>query len=221
MSEFASFKKTPFLSKKTIKDHLGLLDSYRNNIEKLTKENKKPKSEESNPNKSLYRTHLMQCRHNYNAEVLHRLYFEQIADKKTTPSKLFKNFLEKTNKNTKNWKDYEGWKKDFIGTAKAARGWAVLGYSVFEEMLFNVAVDVHDEGLPPGFFPILVLDVWEHAYIGDFGTDRDRYIKEWFKYINWDTIEATIAQWQALFTSEDLLVRTTASLRYKMHLVGV
>lgn len=219
--DFKEFKKTPFLSTKTVKDHLGLLDGYAKNREKLFKKIRRLKEEDANPNLSEFRSHIESCRHNYNADALHRLYFSTISSTPTRPSASFKSFVEDTNKGAYNFRNYNEWKDDFLGVAKASRGWAILGYSVFEDILCNIAIDGHDHGMPPGFIPFLVLDVWEHAYIGDFGTNRGKYIQQWFKHINWDELDVTIARWLPVVRSEDMVMKLTAGIQQRMVTLGI
>jgi len=220
-TDFKLFKKTPFLSKKTIKDHLGLLDGYQKNTDELLKKIRKLKQDSANPNYSDFRSHMESCRHNYNAEALHRLYFSQISDSSTRVPNSIKRFIEETNKGSYNWRNYDEWKEDFLGVAKSARGWAIMGYSVFEDCLCNIGIDGHDQGMPPGFIPFIVLDVWEHAYIGDFGTNRGKYIDQWFKHVNWDEIDAVIARWLPVVRSEDMVMKLTAGLQQRMVTLGI
>lgn len=219
--DFSNFKNTPFLSKKTIKDHLNLLKGYTKNTEELLKKIKKLKQDKANPNYSDFRTHMEACRHNYNASALHRMYFSQINSETMKIPEEFKRFIEDINKKAYNWNDYNEWKNDFIGVAKASRGWALMGYSVFENILCNIAVDNHDHGLPPGFIPFVVLDVWEHAYIGDFGTNREKYINQWFKYVDWNQIMALIARWLPVVRGDDLVMKLTAALQQKIVTLGL
>lgn len=221
MKNFSSYKKTPFLGEKTIKDHLGLLEKYEENVTKLLKESKRLNKDSVNLNDSEYRDSVVSIRHNYNAQVLHRLYFSTIAKEATKVPKSFHRLIEDFNKKSYNFKDYNSWKEDFIACAKASRGWVLFGFSPFENVLVNQVVDNHDVGLSPGFCPILVLDVWEHAYIGDYGTNREKYVTEWFKYINWDEVENQIARWIPLFKSKDFLTRVTAGLQKQMLTLGL
>jgi len=81
---------------------------------------------------------------------------------------------------------YEDWVKDFKATgAMRGIGWEVLYYDTQAGKLFNVWVNEHDGGHLAGAVPILVLDVFEHAFMIDYGLKRAAYIEAFFKAIDW------------------------------------
>src|SRR3989338_428068 len=73
--------------------------------------------------------------------------------------------------------------------AMAARGWAVLCWDTKIGMLKQYNADSHDQGGVWGCLPIIVLDVYEHAYFIDFGADRKSYIEAYWKNFNWAKAE--------------------------------
>ena len=81
----------------------------------------------------------------------------------------------------------ENWEKDFTATA-ALRGigWTILYYEPLGGRLFNVWVTEHDMGHLSGAVPILVLDVFEHAYMADYGLKRKDYIESFMKAVDWN-----------------------------------
>src|SRR3989344_1559416 len=116
---------------------------------------------------------------------LHELYFgnlikyPKIIDKN---SELFK-------KIKKEWENYEMWEKDFKSmAAMRGIGWVVLYYDKEADRMFNVWINEHDVGHFVGCQPLLVMDIFEHAYITDYGIKRADYIEAFFKAINWDVI---------------------------------
>ena len=84
---------------------------------------------------------------------------------------------------------YENWEKDFRAVA-AMRGigWAILYYDPESKELFNVWVNEHDMGHLAGATPLLVLDVFEHAYTLDYGIKRADYIEAFYKAIDWGVV---------------------------------
>jgi Fe-Mn family superoxide dismutase len=72
----------------------------------------------------------------------------------------------------------------------ASRGWVVLAWDVQAQDLRVYQGDAHNQGGVWGCLPILVLDVYEHAYFIDFGSDRKSYIQHWFTTLNWAKLEA-------------------------------
>jgi Fe-Mn family superoxide dismutase len=83
---------------------------------------------------------------------------------------------------------YESWEKDFKGTA-AMRGigWAILYQD--GDRLIDVWVNEHDVGHLSGCKPLLILDVFEHAFMIDYGLKRVDYIEAFFNNINWAAVE--------------------------------
>lgn len=84
---------------------------------------------------------------------------------------------------------FEAWKKQFIATGMIRGiGWSVLYRDRQTGKLFNVWINEHDLGNLAGGDPILVMDVFEHAYITQYGLDRSAYINAFFENINWETV---------------------------------
>jgi len=83
-----------------------------------------------------------------------------------------------------------GWEKDFkaVGAMRGI-GWAILYHDTQNDRLFNVWINEHELGHLSGGAPILILDVFEHAYITDYGLKRADYIEAFFHAINWRLVE--------------------------------
>lgn len=73
----------------------------------------------------------------------------------------------------------------FSACGMAARGWVVLCWDIKEQALCVYQADAHNQGGIWGCLPILVLDVYEHAYFIDYGSDRKAYIADFWKNLNW------------------------------------
>ena len=121
----------------------------------------------------------------FNGMRLHEYYFENLTkdfEELDKESKLYK-------KIKKNYDDFEYWLEDFQATAGARGiGWAILYYDQQDDCLINSWINEHDTGHPAGLAPLLVLDVFEHAYMLDYGTKRADYIKAFIKAINWRVV---------------------------------
>lgn len=76
----------------------------------------------------------------------------------------------------------------------AARGWAVLAWDTKEKALRVYTGDAHNQGGVWGCLPIIVLDVYEHAYFIDTGSDRKTYIANFWKNLNWEAANAFFLQ---------------------------
>ncbi|MFA6428886.1 MAG: superoxide dismutase [Patescibacteria group bacterium] len=77
----------------------------------------------------------------------------------------------------------------FTACGMSARGWVVLCWDTHEQALRIYNADAHNQGGVWGCVPILVLDVYEHAYFMDAGSDRKAYITAWWQNLDWTKIE--------------------------------
>jgi Fe-Mn family superoxide dismutase len=86
---------------------------------------------------------------------------------------------------------YDIWKADFVGIGKMRGvGWAICYENPANGRLSNHWITLHETGNVAGFNPILVMDVWEHAYLLDYKpAERPKYIEAFFSNINWNTVE--------------------------------
>jgi Fe-Mn family superoxide dismutase len=73
----------------------------------------------------------------------------------------------------------------FAACGLAARGWTLLAWDTLRGGLHVYNADAHHQGGVWGAMPLLVLDVYEHAYVGDYGADRKAYIETFLRHINW------------------------------------
>jgi Fe-Mn family superoxide dismutase len=88
----------------------------------------------------------------------------------------------------------ESWEKDFRATgAMRGIGWVVLYQDRESKRLFNFWINEHDVSHPAGCAPILIMDVFEHAFMLDYGLKKADYIDAFFKNIAWHSAEARIA----------------------------
>jgi Fe-Mn family superoxide dismutase len=119
---------------------------------------------------------------------LHEYYFENLggAGELDSGSKL-------TQKMTEDFGGYDAWEKEFraVGAMRGI-GWAVLYQDIVTGGLINFWINEHDAGHLAGGNPILIMDVFEHAYMLDYGIKRPDYIEAFFKNINWDAVEARL-----------------------------
>ncbi len=84
---------------------------------------------------------------------------------------------------------YQKWQKSFRSVASTRGvGWAIAVYDVRADLVINTWVDEHHIGHITGTTPLLVLDLWEHAMLLDYGSDREKYIDAFFNVINWTVV---------------------------------
>lgn len=122
----------------------------------------------------------------WNGMRLHELYFENMKNggvAMTSGSELQK-VIEYV------WGSFENWQKEFIGIGTMRGiGWVVLAYDPVKKMVFNTWVNEHNEGNLAGATPILVMDVFEHAFMVDYGLKRADYITAFMNAIDWSVAE--------------------------------
>ena len=121
----------------------------------------------------------------FNGMRLHEYYFDNLGG--TAPlnvdGKLGKKLAER-------FGSVDAWEQDFRATgAMRGIGWTVLYLDSADGRLINFWINEHDGGHPAGCKPILVMDVFEHAFMLDYGLKRADYIEAFFKNIDWKTVE--------------------------------
>ena len=92
------------------------------------------------------------------------------------------------------WGSIGAWARDMRAGAEAGRGWVMLACCPLDPTdLHNIVMDAHDNA-PPGYEPLLVVDIYEHAYWMDHGTDRSTYLDGIFRVINWAEVNDRYAK---------------------------
>lgn len=160
------------LSQRQHQEHYQLYQSY---IEKTMAAVENPQSN---------RTWKKDFNYNYSGMKLHQWYFEHLA---ATPGSISNDLLSEVHRN---FGSLEKWKNDFVAQSLVTRpaGWSFLCYDRDTKRLFNIASDEHDQMIP-GLIPLIVLDMYEHAFYIDFGNDKEKYVKTFLKDLSWDLVE--------------------------------
>jgi len=116
---------------------------------------------------------------------LHEYYFDTLGGNGVVANN---SRLER--KKNEDFGSFAAWEKDFraVGAMRGI-GWAVLYQDNESGKLFNCWINEHDAGHPAGCMPILVMDVFEHAFMLDYGLKRADYIEAFFKNIDWNAVE--------------------------------
>ncbi|MCI0412118.1 superoxide dismutase [bacterium] len=123
----------------------------------------------------------------YNGMVLHEYYFENMKKDGTVDPDRKSGFYQAAQAS---FGSYKTWKTDFVGVGKMRGvGWAICYQNPANNALSNHWITLHETGNVSGFIPILVMDVWEHAFILDYKpAERPKYIEAFFTNINWDEV---------------------------------
>jgi len=121
----------------------------------------------------------------FNGMRLHEYYFENLGGKGgiSKTGKLYQKLVE-------SFGSYEAWEKDFKATgAMRGIGWTILYQDILSGNFINFWINEHDAGHPSGGMPVLIMDVFEHAFMIDYGLKRADYIEAFFRNINWAETE--------------------------------
>jgi superoxide dismutase, Fe-Mn family len=126
--------------------------------------------------------------YNMNATYLHELYFANISD---PYSEIGIDSLAHMRLN-RDFGTFDDWQMDFRACAMACHnGWAVTAYNTYLKRYMNFLIDGHDCHVPVGIYPIIVLDMWEHAR-RDYLNRKNDYIRAMMKELNWNVIEERV-----------------------------
>jgi len=124
----------------------------------------------------------------FNGMRLHEYYFENLGGKAAfdKAGKLAKKMAE-------DFGSYEAWEKDFKATGgMRGIGWVALYQDITNGKLINFWINEHDVSHPAGCNLLLIMDVFEHAFMIDYGLKKAEYIGAFFKNINWPAVESRL-----------------------------
>jgi Fe-Mn family superoxide dismutase len=124
----------------------------------------------------------------YNGMVLHEYYFGNMKQQGAGDADKTSNFFRAAETS---FGSYDIWKADFTGVGKMRGvGWAICYENPANGRLSNHWITLHETGNVSGFNPVLVMDVWEHAFLLDYKpAERPKYIEAFFSNIDWNTVE--------------------------------
>jgi Fe-Mn family superoxide dismutase len=125
----------------------------------------------------------------FNGMRLHELYFHNISKEKkvlSEDSPLRKKIAEQ-------FGGFQQWENDFKSTGSMRGiGWVVLYHDKEAGRLFNVWIDEHGLNHLSGGQPLLVMDVFEHAFITDYGLNRASYLNAFMNAVDWEAVEKRV-----------------------------
>jgi Fe-Mn family superoxide dismutase len=197
MTSIGSYKAREFnlsglngISDETLEMHFKLYEGYVKETNKLTEAISKF-IEDGNVDQEempAYSELTRRLGFEYNGMVLHEYYFDNLksgggtGDPDTTAK--FAKAAESS------FGSYEIWKADFVGIGKMRGvGWAICYQNPSNGRLSNHWITLHETGNVAGFDPVLVMDVWEHAYLLDYKpAERPKYIEAFFSNIDWTIV---------------------------------
>ncbi len=186
---------TEFVSQKTKTAHTELYKGYIDSLNRVSSEIDTADKSDVNPRHSEYRSLKISEVYNLNATWLHELYFSNCFDPHSEIVMDSTSFLRLE----RDFGSFEDWQRDFMACALGSQGgWAVTGYHMFLRRYVNAMIDGHSGHCMLGFYPIIVVDMWEHAYFRDYLTDKKSYLISQMREFNWKVIEERVKKAESM-----------------------
>ena len=188
---FSQLEGLAGISDGLLRDHVKLYEGYVSNVNELTGALSAITKEGKASGKNLaYAEMTRRLGFEYGGMVLHELYFGNLA---RNPAPLAPDSaLAKAA--AKSFGSVEHWLADFKAiAAMRGVGWAIAFQNPADGLISNHWVTLHQDGTPPGFRPIVVMDAWEHAFVPDYKpTERAKYVEAYFKNLDYRACEARL-----------------------------
>jgi len=180
------------ISPRQITEHYEILyKGYVNTTNEIRRKLSQVSRENQNPRYTEFRELKAEETFNLDGVVLHELYFNNLGGIGGPPTGKIRNAI------IHNFGSVEKWEEDFKAAAAASRGWVILGYDYRDKRMHNFLLDAHNVGVVQSSVPLLIIDVYEHAYFIDYGAKRAPYIDAFMKNIDWRVVNQRFeAPWQ-------------------------
>jgi len=174
--DFASLRGLKGIPDALVEAHLKLYEGYVKGINALR--DRLEKNEIGTPEWSEI---MRRTGFEINGMRLHELYFDNLKPEGEPPSKGMEGAFSAT------WRSFDRWKDEFraLGSLRGV-GWVILYRDRETGRLSNHWIGLHEEGHPVGFAPLLVMDLWEHAFTG---MERERYVEAFLSNVDWAEVE--------------------------------
>ncbi|MBI5229378.1 superoxide dismutase [Candidatus Micrarchaeota archaeon] len=173
------YKSLPGLSERQLAEHHDVLyTGYVKKTDEIREKTKGVDLETANATYSDLRELKLEETFALNGVKLHEGYFDALGGNGVPNGEILELIKQ-------DFGSFDAWKAEFEALGLCARGWVILAYDWDEGKLRNFVCDVHNQGGVWGCSPILVLDMYEHAYFMDYGAAKKKYIEAFFKNIDW------------------------------------
>ena len=133
----------------------------------------------------------------YNGMILHEYYFSNLKPA-AEPAPAANSALAQAL--TEAFGGADAWRTDFqaIGDMRGI-GWVILFQDPATDRLTNHWISLHQDGVPAGFKPLLVMDVWEHAFMRDYkATEKAKYVEAFFRNVDWQAVQRRLHEASAV-----------------------
>ncbi|HSF19152.1 MAG TPA: superoxide dismutase [Vicinamibacteria bacterium] len=169
-----------------LKDHFGLYEGYVSQTNELLEKTRR--LSETGLDSAEFSELKRRLGWEFNGMRLHELYFANLGGRGGSPRGELLELLKRT------FGSFEAWNDEFqaVGSMRGV-GWAISYYDPNADQLLNLWIDEHDTYHAAGCTPLIVMDVWEHAFAKDYGTNRASYITAFMENVDWNVVESRLA----------------------------
>ena len=190
--DFSNLIKKPMegLSPKQIEPHLKLYQGYVGKTNEIQAMLNTVDINTPAPNATYHPLREMLLEHSYalNGVVYHELYFGNLGGPGGEPAGDLKAALDARWGTTGKFMDY------FKAAGKCMRGWVIIGWNTRNGQLEPYGLDMHNMWVPANVVPVVVLDVYEHAYMIEYGINRGDYLTAFLKNVDWAVCNRRLEQ---------------------------
>jgi Fe-Mn family superoxide dismutase len=188
--DFSHIQNVGNITNKSFSLHLKLYEGYVQNVNTLIKKLQEIKDQKTVlENREEFSELHRRFAWEFNGMRLHEIFFGQLSEEKVFDIQKIKS-LEIYKQIEKDFSSFKNWQEDFINIAKTRGfGWTVLIYDPIAKKLFNSWINEHDTGIFANCKIVFAIDMLEHAYIIDFGTDRATYLQNIFEHTDFQKVE--------------------------------
>ncbi len=179
----------PYYDEETLRLHHG--KHHQSYVDGLNKAETQLAEARSRSDYGLIKHWLKEIAFHGSGHILHTLFFENLAPAgQSSPGQKTINQLEQ------DFGSFDEFKKMFTAAAAAVEGsgWALLCYNPLFQKLEILQAEKHQNLTQWGVIPLLVIDVWEHAYYLKYQNRRPEYITAWWNIVNWDKVEERLVK---------------------------
>lgn len=181
------YKELPGISEKQLNEHHDVLYAgYVKKYNEITEKLKSTSNEGGNVTYSDLRELQLEKSFAFNGAKLHEMYFDNMTPDAQECSGKIKEMIEAK------WGTIDAWAEQFAATGLCSRGWVILSYDRDTKEIDTYLCDVHNQGGIWNSIPLLIMDVYEHAYFIDYATTRKDYVAAFMKVIDWSVVNNRI-----------------------------
>jgi len=183
------------VSQQTKDAHIELYKKYVSELNQVSAELDSAGRSKANASHSEFRSLKLDETFNLNAKWLHELYFSNCFDPHSEITMDSLPYL----RIQRDFGTFDDWQKDFIACGvSAGEGWVVLGYNMQLQRYVNTFISHHSQDVMLGLWPVLVIDMWSHAYYRDHLNDKKSYLVSQMREINWDVVNSRVSKAESI-----------------------